>query len=181
MKVDKKQILQEVIQALMDNNNQVMVETVEGRPDREILGNWSSVIGDNSPSVPLPKELGASANRMHAKSIKIGHDITLKKINDDNFVVRTPNGEASFDGIKDEQFNLIWGAVLNKYENSENSNFMYPVRTYMKDDDLRHQAGGAIKPGDKVSKFEKAKERLRKLGIDPKHIEQYIANQHQNG
>lgn len=181
MKVDKKQILQEVIQALMDNNNQVMVETVEGRPDREILGNWSSVIGDNSPSIPLPKEIGASANVRHAKGIKIGNDITLQKINDDNYVVRTPNGEASFNGIRDEQFNLVWGAVLNKYENSENSDFMYPLRTYLQDDYLRQLAGGAIKPGDKVSKFEKAKQKLLAMDIDPKHIEQYIANQHQNG
>ena len=155
MKVDKKQILQEVIQALMDNNNQVMVETVAGTPDRERMGNWRN---DNRTSTPLPQEIGAEDNARHAKSIKIGKDITLKKIADDNYIIRTPKGEANFDFFKDEQFNLVWLAALKKYEHSERSDFMYPVRSYMKDDDLRHQAGGAIKPGDNVSKFEKAKE-----------------------
>lgn len=177
---DKNALLKEVLQALQNDNNTVMVETVDGRPNRQNIGTWSHVAGADNTSIPLPRDVGASGNRMHAHSIKIGPDIVLRKLDNSSYMVRTANGSGTFNVIEGQQVDLIWSAALKKYENGPDSDFMSSVRKYMHDAELRAIADGPRIPMDKISKFQRAQQQLQGLGVESEVFAQYVAQSKQN-
>ena len=180
MEPSKKQILKDVLTALMDNNNQVLVETVNAHPNRDIPGVWSAPMGADITETPLPKFCNELNNRLHAKTIKIGKDISMKFTVNGQYVIHTPTGQARFGAVeaKDARVDKIWGAALNKYENGADSDFMYPVKEYVVDTELRMIAKGPRIPAQKLSKFEQAKKQLEGMGISPDRLTQYYAQTH---
>ena len=180
MEPSKKQILKDVLTALMDNNNQVLVETVSAHPNRDIPGVWSEPMGADITETPLPKFGNELDNRLHAKTIKIGKDISMKFTVNGQYVIHTPTGQARFDAAEatEARVDKIWGAALNKYEHGADSDFMYPVKKYMVDAELLMIAKGPRIPAQKLSKFEQAKKQLEGLGISPDRLTQYYAQTH---
>ncbi len=175
----KKQALLEVIKALMNDNNRVYVETVDAQSDNG--QSWHSVAGDKRVFTPVAGADNKLGNRIHANSIKIGADVSIVR-QGPAVLVKTAQGEVKFDFMRDEQLDLVWGAALNKYEHGANSDFMYPVHTYMHDEDLRMAAKGERVLADKVSKYAKSMQKLQSLGINSDRVVQYMAEQTmQNG
>ena len=180
MEPSKKQILKDVLTALMDNNNQVLVETVSAHPNRDIPGVWSEPMGADITETPLPKFGNELDNRLHAKTIKIGKDISMKFTVNGQYVIHTPTGQARFNAAEatEARVDKIWGAALNKYEHGADSDFMYPVKKYMVDAELLMIAKGPKIPAQKLSKFEQAKKQLEGMGISPDRLTQYYAQTH---
>lgn len=176
----KKQILKDILTALMDNNNQVLVETVNAHPNRDIPGVWSAAVGADITETPLPRFGNGLNNRLHAKSVKIGKDISMKITVNGQCVIHTPTGQARFGAVEatDAGVDMIWGAALNKYELGAHTDFMYRVKRYMHDEELRQIAKGPIVPACETSKFEQAKKQLEGLGISPDRLAQYYAQTH---
>ena len=189
---DKYDILAEVVRALRDDTQEVVVETIGVK---QISPN--AFTRENTPQVPTRKEKyfigGASSNRMYAESAKIGKDISIKRVRRaptpvkgdkgeylaDNgwyYVVRTPKGEAQFDA-NDADFLTAWNIALQKYDGV----YSYGHHTFAnkKVDDV-YGGPGKVKSSDTRTNFEKASDQLKGLGVEPDILAQYIANKRQN-
>lgn len=173
MKHDKKQVLKEIITSLMDNNNQVLVETVNAHPNRNNPGVWRA--GKNVTETPLPRLGNELDNVLNAKSVKIGKDISIKYTDDGEYVVHAPSGQVRFGAVeaKEAGVDMIWSAALRKYREGAECDFMYPVKEYMRDDELRKMSHGPIIPATNISKFDRAKQQLEQLGVEPNNLMQY--------
>ena len=175
MKNNKKQVLKEIIAALMDNNNQVLVETVNAHPNRNIPGVWRVAVGEDVTETPLPRLGNELRNSLNAKSVKIGKDISIKFTVNGNYIIHAPSGQVRFGAVeaKEAGVDMIWGAALRKYREGAECDFMHGVKTYMRDDELRHMAHGPIIPETNLSKFARAKQQLEQMGIQPNNLMQY--------
>ena len=120
---DKYDILAEVALALRVKNRKVTIETLSAKDFGHVM------LVDNLPHIPTHRTNTtfngvATISRLWANSIKIGKDISIKRIRRrpsyieqngqryevDNgwyYVVRTPKGEAKFE-ITDNDFMSIW-------------------------------------------------------------------------
>lgn len=193
--VDKYDVLADVVRALRDDTQEVLVETIGAKKS----GNgWTVGLGkEGKPQIPTKKDRffvgGASGNRMFAESIKIGKDISIKRMHrapthiktDKNeydvdngwyYVVRTPKGEAQFES-NDDDFLLAWGIALSKYDGTYSygrHDFQNPM--------LRDIYGGPgkLKSDDKHAKYDRAIEQIKSLGVEPNMLAEYIANKKQN-
>ena len=175
MTMSKEDILLYVTNALRDNNNQVTIESV----DSKYNGNhsWSSTYGENKDYMPTPQRMNDKlGNRMHGKSFKVGKDISIKHTTKNTYVVRVPGGEANFN-LTDKNFKAVFGALKNKYELGDKIDYMERISEYAPSKDLKEAAKGKIIPKDNKSKYEKAKEQLESLGVEPKRLAEYIAMQ----
>ena len=161
-KLTKKEALMAIITALRDDNNEVLVETV----DSKFSGvSWRASVDKEESFIPAKHE--KYGNRLHAKSIKVGKDITINRDKDNRFLVRTEKGEVEFDYWKDNDLDIVLMAVLNKYENGLKGNFMQPVYE-AKDNDL--VANAKDERTSKVSKYENAIKQLEGMGIDSENM-----------
>lgn len=189
---DKYDVLADVVRALRDDTQEVMVETINARP----IG-YNSVVSEEKPQIPTKKDkflsAAASVNAMHAESIKIGKDISIKRIRreptivktDKNeysvdnglyYQVRTKDGEAQFDS-NDRDFLMAWGIALQKYDGT----YSYGRHPFQ-NKKVRDVYGGPgiLKSSDTRTNAEKAKDQLSGLGIDSNRLAQYIAQRKQN-
>lgn len=189
---DKYDVLADVVRALRDDTQEVLVETINAKP----IG-YHSVVIEDKPHIPTKKERffsgGASINRMYAESIKIGKDISIKRIRreptivktDKNeyavdngwyYQVRTKDGEAQFDS-NDSDFLMAWGIALQKYDGT----YSYGRHQFMNEKVRNVYMGpGKLKSHDTRTNAEKATDQLTGLGIEPNHLAQYIAQRKQN-
>ncbi len=177
---NKNDILREIITALMDENSSVLVETLDAKYQGR-----DTYTSANTPQMPAPhrdNEFSISGNAIHAQSLKIGKDISVKRQNDGagfKYIVRTPDGEMQFDE-NDRDFMAIWGGALSKYDKTHGDATLNHIKgnlsERLQDDGLRNFAKNAsISPADKRSKYEKARAQLLSMGIEPNVLAKYIS------
>lgn len=189
-KLDAYDILADAMLALRDANNKVMVETLSAKN----IGfrTWAIDGKDNSSYIPArhyPGMEAISGNRRHAKSIKIGKDVSIKRIarprtrvktgkqeydvdNGAYFLVRTPKGEAKID-VRDPDMETVWNYALSLYDNPETFNYMAFANMFRNDKVYKAYAGPQVSKSKK-SKYEKAIEQLGALGVKPDRLMAYI-------
>lgn len=172
MVLNKEDVLMDIITALRDDNNQVLVETVDAKSNDGM--SWSSY-DEKETYIPAPNYNGKFGNRLHAKSIKIGKEITIRKNDNGGYFVRTPKGEVTFDYRKDSGFDSVLSAALNKYELGPKSDYFYPVEKYMK---KKFSDNAKDVKTEKASKFQNAVKQLEDLGVEPNRLKSYIKEKH---
>ncbi len=176
---NKNDILREIIVALMDENSSVLVETLDTKDNGT---HYTSASTPQMPARHTDNKFNISGNAIHAQSLKIGKDISVKKQNDGSgfkYVVRTPNGEMQFDET-DRDFMAIWGGALSKYDKTHGDATLEFIKgnlsERLQDEGLRNfTKNTSIKPADKRNKYEKAKETLRSMGIKAKSLANYMS------
>lgn len=190
-KKDKYDLLVSVIDAIYDENQDILVETTTLDAKRASKGAWF-ITDKKNPQIPTKR--GAlktgmwSQNHEHAESIKIGK-ISMRRIplapvptkdgkymldGGYKYIVRTPQGEATF-YPSDDDFLHVWSSALRKYDfevvngkkgrYSDMSRLMHNLYTCVKNPKLKAAAGKGITKKDAKSKFDKAKENLESLGV----------------
>lgn len=176
-KMDKYDLLASVIDAIYDENKKVLVETTTLDANRAKRYAWN-ITDRSNPQIPTYQ--GAyksgvfSKNHEHAESIKIGN-ISMRRLSAGNswkYIVRTPDGEAEF-SQNDDDFLLVWSGALAKYDMRESdtsamSRIMDVLYKRLKNEKLKDAAGKGIVRDNKKTKFEKAKEQLKALGVKAK-------------
>ena len=188
-KQDKYDLLASVIDALYDENKKVLVETTTLDANSAQRYAWN-ITDRSNPQIPTYQgsyKSGAfSKNHEHAESIKIGN-ISMRRIplkptptkdgkyevdNGWKYIVRTPDGEAEF-SQNDDDFLLVWSGALSKYDKRESdtsamSRIMDVLYKRLKNEKLKDAAGKGVVRDNKKTKFEKAKEQLKALGVKAK-------------
>ena len=177
VKKDKYDLLVSVIEALGDDNQKAEIETTNLDADKAKKYAWN-IVENNNPQIPTKQgsyKTGiASKNREHAQSIKIGK-FSMRRMPDGKYILRTPEGDAEF-SQNDKDFVSVWSSVLSKadinYDPVRNAHeydgkitdVLWGLEKQLKDVNLKK----AIKRKfiDKKSKFDKAKENLKSLGIE---------------
>lgn len=179
---DKKAILLRLIDALKDDNNQVIVETVDGIPT--VLGNnnvnWHYDAGQRNEANPLSGRVvdAKQKNANHAKTIKIGKDITLERLDGANRFAVKINGERVEFGAQDksdssydiEDVRGIWSAATGKYEGIDD--YFYRVRNYAPSKELRDALLVKNIEKSKADKYRQSAEKLKAMGVKPTRVEQ---------
>ena len=171
--IDKRSALMEIVMALRDNNNKVLVENVDAQSSDGL--NWVSEVGKDEVFIPAPNYNGKYGNRVHAKSVKIGKNILITRDEKGGYLVKTQKGDVRFDNYKDSDFRYVLSATLNKYELGENSDYMYPVVTYM-DKEFKEIATKPVT--SKKSKYQEAAKQLAELGVEPNRLKKYVKEKH---
>lgn len=165
--IDKNDILADVVAALRDENQTVLVETLAAK--KVGLNAWA--FDDAQPQMPQPQRHEKkprdfiSDNHKYASSIKVGKDILMRRIPGTlSYTVRTPRGEAKFDSSSYDFMN-IWGYALQVYDGRGAQGYAGFVRGF-KNEKLASIAAAPMIEKDKRSKFDVAKENLAKMGIE---------------
>ena len=188
--LDQYDILAEAMLALRDENQSVKVSTLGSKS----IGFRTWLAGTNDEEY-IPTQFDKFGNRWHAKSIKIGKDITIKRIarprvrvkTDKHeydvdmgsyYVVRTPNGEAKLPST-DEDMQAVWGYALSVYY----GNLRYGAFDGLFRNKKVYKAyAGPMVQKSKKTKYEQAIEQLEALRVEPKKLMAYIAKREkQNG
>ncbi len=187
---DKYDILAEVALALRVENQKVEIETLDAKDA------GYGMVDDNLPQIPTRRTKNtfngfASLSRIHAKSIKIGKDISIKRIHrkptivktdkqeyelDNGFyyVVRTPKGEAKFISA-DDDFLAVWSYALAMHDKTDNyRTFMAFVKNLRNEKVQKAAWGPMIKQEPDADKYKDAIKKLKSMGIEPKKLAQYI-------
>ena len=189
---DKYDLLASVIDAIYDENQEVKVETTTLDANEAKRHSWHITDKDN-PQIPTRQgsyKIGAfSKNHERAESIKIGK-ISMRRIplaptptkdgkylieNGWKYIVRTPEGEAEF-SQNDDDFIWVWSVALSKYDfdvvNGKKGRpgdmyrkVMSPLYDHVKNPKLKEAAGKGVTKYDAKTKFEKAKENMKALGV----------------
>lgn len=186
---DKYDILAEVALALRVENQKVVIETL----DSEDTGNGFASYGDNSSYIST-KRARTTMNgvvtlaRLHAKSIKIGKDISIKRIHRkpsiiktakqeyevDNgwyYVIRTPKGEAKFDRA-DSDFMAVWNYALSMHDGTDD--YMRFAKNLRNEKVKAAAWGPMIRKTANADKYTEAIAKLKMMGIEPKKLAKYI-------
>lgn len=166
--IDKKAILLQVIEALKEDNNEVIVETVDGNE-----------IPTNERKDYDAKEKNASK----ARTIKVGKDITIERVYGvSKFAVKINGERVEFaaDDKMDDSYDIedvrgIWSAARNKYID-EKGDYFYRLRNHAGTKELKDAVMEEKQSGNKKDKYEKAIENLKKLGISPDRLQEFLAN-----
>ena len=186
---DKYDILAEVALALRVENQKVVIETL----DAEDIGNGFAYYSDNSSYISTKRARTTmngvvSLARLHAKSIKIGKDISIKRIHRkpsiiktakqeyevDNgwyYVVRTPNGEAKFDRA-DSDFMAVWNYALSMHDGTDD--YMRFAKNLRNEKVKAAAWGPMIRKTANADKYTEAIAKLKMMGIEPKKLAKYI-------
>ena len=181
-KIDDLQILADILSAMF-SGDKVVVETT----GIKFLGFYKRF--EKDPQILTPegaKRRGKekSENVLAAKSIKVGHDITIKR-NSKNFIIRTASGELLLPNKPNSDICHIWDALGAIYDNGTKE-IMYiagSLARQLPTKELRDMAknvamhGMILKP--KKDRYKAAIEQLRELGVAPKRLMAY-ANSKQN-
>ncbi|MBQ2017629.1 MAG: hypothetical protein II208_03855 [Alphaproteobacteria bacterium] len=177
-KQDKYDILADAMRALRDENKNVVIETLEAKN----IGYNSWVFDGDKPFIPVkPGQVSDSkfANVHYAKSLKIGPDVSIKRVhrvptrvksgareydvsNGFYYVVRTPLGEAKFDNT-DYDFMQVWGFALAKYLNPKK--YRYTGYAFKNKQVHKAYAAPRVDKNENKSKFDLAMENLKNLGV----------------
>ncbi len=185
-------IIDDILNVFADEGQKIAVETL----NVDLRGNIGKI-----PQLPRKQWQTSSGpnneNWTNADSVKIGKDISIKRIyaegpivkdasgnqfdtgNGFYYVVRTKNGEMKF-GSSDAVMIELWSEALllanvdnKKTSRDENlQNFYTSTRNKVLKDKLNTLM---VKP-DKASKYEKAAAQLKGLGVEPNLLAKYIAD-----
>lgn len=186
--LDPYDVLAEAMLALRDHNNEVLVQTLDAKK----IGHRSWLYLDGKPGIPTYRTKGVSfsENAMHATSLKIGKNITIKRINRPStrvktqkheydvlngsyYLIRTPQGEAMFD-VNEPDMQAVWGYALARYDRPDSFNYM-AFATRFKNKKVHKAYAGPAVLENKKSKYDKAIEQLEALGVKPDRLMAYIA------
>ncbi len=189
VKKDKYDILADVVTALRDFNTKVQIETLDSK-DMGWYMTWNGNDKSYIPTRRTREEFNgvASLARLHAKSIKIGDSISIKRIHrkptrvktekheydvDNGFyyVVRTPNGEAKFSRA-DNDFLTVWNYALEIHDGKGSYGRFY---ANLQNEKLRKIAGGpAVLKDETANKYTDAIKKLESMGIRPTKTMDFI-------
>ncbi|MBO5946873.1 MAG: hypothetical protein J6Q44_01885 [Alphaproteobacteria bacterium] len=184
---DKYDILAEVALALRVQNQKVNIETLDAKDA------GYGMVYDNLPHIPTSRTKNAfngiaSLSRLHAKSIKIGEDISIKRIHRkptivktekqeyevDNgwyYLVRTPQGEAKF-ASNDWDFLMVWNYALAMHDGTDR--YMSFVKN-LRNEKVEKAAGQPmIMQEPDANKYKDAIKKLKTMGIEPKKLMHYL-------
>ncbi len=161
---ENKDILNEVVNALLDENTPVLVETTYHKS----IGGMTTVIP--SPQIPtkygkVQRVGGLSLNAYYARSVKIGKFSITKNRYGTGFLIRTPdNKESKY--ISTDQYNIdayaIWAAALSKYDkNIKNMLFFLEKAGYK---------NLATHKTPKASMYDQAINQLKSLGLSEQNM-----------
>ncbi|MDO4423302.1 MAG: hypothetical protein Q4C08_00705 [Pseudomonadota bacterium] len=125
---EDKNILDEVVNALLDENTPVLIETTYSETDKN-----GSVTLTSTPKIPTTygnlKRVGLfSPNAHYAHSVKIGKFSIKKYPNGAGFWIRTPDDkESSYQSTVDynKRAYCVWLAALSKYDNNTKEMLYY--------------------------------------------------------
>ena len=179
MKRDKYDILADAMRALRDDNHGVLIETLEAK--NVSYNSW--VFDGDKPFIPVKPGQAFDhkfSNAHYAKSLKIGPDVSIKRVHrapthvktDKNeydvdngfyYVVRTPLGEAKFDR-NDHDFMQVWGFALAKYMNPKK--YRYTGYAFEHKQVYDAYAAPLVQKEDVKSKYDGAIAKLKKLGVE---------------
>lgn len=166
--------LKEVLGALADSNNTIYAETVSARTEDGV--NWSWDLNGEEGKYILPaKHKRAYKNSVaaHVNSFKIGKDITVRTVRG-KWVVRTPKWEVRYD-MPTEELQGVLSAVRRRSEGESLKDSLYRIRTYCQDAELREFANGLKEANvSRKSKYEKAIESLKNLGVEPNRLMEWM-------
>ena len=190
---DKYDILAEVALALRVQNQKIIIETLDAKD----IG--FAMVYDNIPQIPTRRTKNefngiASLSRIHAKSIKIGNNISIKRIHRkpsiiktkiqeyevDNgwyYLVRTPNGEAQFDRT-DEDFLNVWNYALAMHDNTDD--YTKFAKSLQNKKVKKAAWGPMIMQDTNTNKYKDSIKKLKSLGIEPKMLLQYLKTTEKN-
>ena len=179
-KIDDLQILADILSAMF-SGDKVVVETT----GIKFLGFYKRF--EKDPQILTPegaKRCGKekSENVLAAKSIKVGHDITIKR-NSKNFIVRTMDGELILPNNTNSDINYIWTALGTIYDNGQKDIMRVAgnLARQLPTKELRAMAknvaqyGMVLKPKKDI--YRAAIDNLQEMGIKPKRIMEYIKKQ----
>ena len=157
---NEKLVLMDVVRSLIDENQSAIVETLGVRVDGNV-----AYVGDG-PHLPahgieFGKNNSKSMNTQHARSVKLGDNITITFENG-KYQAHTPNGTAV---IPDNNYDMqtAWRLALRKYEKGVKS--LHSAAYYFRDSELQAVYMEDGPKQDSVSKFEKATKKLKNMGI----------------
>lgn len=160
LKSKEKMVLMEVVRSLIDKNQSAVVETLHDRVDGNV-----AYVGDG-PHLPahgmdFGKNNSKHMNAGHARSVKLGDDITITFENG-KYQVHTPNGTAV---VPDNNYDMqtAWRLALRKYEKGVKS--LHSTAYYFRDAELQDTYMNDGPELEKNSKFEKATNKLKNMGI----------------
>lgn len=173
--MDKKAILLQVVEALKDSNNKVIVETVDGN------------------NIPTNERLDYDAkekNANKARTIKVGENITLERIEGvSRFAVKV-NGERVEFGAVDktddsydvEDVRAIWSAARNKYIDEKGDHFYY-LRNHAKTKELKDAIKNLKESEEKsdIDKYKQAIEKIKTMGVKPAKLEELLVAKQAEG
>ncbi len=166
--------LKEVLTALADSNNTIYAETVEAKSDDG--RNWQYDLNGKEGKYILPSKNARDVSNsiaMHVNSFKIGKDISVRTVRG-KWVVRTPKWEVRYD-MQTEELNGLLSALRKRYEGQSLTDSLYRLRTYCQDEELREFAKNLKEAKvSKKSKYEKAIESLKSLGVEPNRLMAYL-------
>lgn len=159
----EKQILSDVVSALIDPNKPAIVETV----DATVKGNTIIWNTDNE-NPKSPDKVGTRRddrfqNAVAARSIKIGSDVTIT-YEKSKFKIHTQNGNLT---VSDGNWDAVtaWRLALMKYRENNNIKRLKDTRYEFKDTDLQGIYESTSPQLDKSSMFTKAANKLKSFGI----------------
>ncbi len=166
--------LKEVLTALADNNNTIYAETVDAQSDDG--RNWRYRVNGKEGKYILPSKNARDVSNsiaMHVNSFKIGKDISVRTVRG-KWVIRTPKWEVRYD-TQTEELDGLLSALRKRYEGQSLTDSLYRLRTYCQNDELREFAKNLKEvKTTKKSKYEKAIENLKSLGVEPNKLMEYI-------
>lgn len=163
-KIDKYDILADVVDALRDENQDILVETLGDR--RTGTGVWVMEDGPQIPLRSIDRKWAKENNIEHVRSVKIGKDISMRETGNLSYIVRTPRGEAKFSLRDDHDFTNIWRFVRRAYRDSDRAGDYKIYKKGFVNPKLASIAAAPMAEKDKKSKFNAAKEQLAKMGIE---------------
>ena len=192
-KLDKYDLLVDVIEAIYNDNEDAKIETTNLNANAAGRGSW---LIEDTPQIPTKRggiKTGTfSQNRLNAESVYIGETL-IRRVHLEpvplkgkfsefaldtghKYVLRSPKGEAEFTQ-NDEDFILVWGAILSKADihskpgsseyNRKILSIMHLLYNHIKNEKLKKAAGqGCTQLDTKTTKFDKAVAKLKKLGVE---------------
>ena len=176
-KVNTTEILADILNAMF-SGEKIIVETTGVR-----FFKFYKVF-EKEPQI-LAKEgsghsgLERSENVGAAKSIKVGHDIVIKR-KGKNFIVRALRGEVLLPNSLNTDMGYIWVALGSVYQNGEKDMMRVAgnLTRQLRETDLRAICHNVALHGadmkEKPNKYEQAIEQLKEMGIQPKRLMAYI-------
>ncbi len=130
---EDKNILDEVVNALLDENTPVLIETTYRTDMKDAYGVPYATELTTTPQIPTEygkRDMGNvfSSNAYRARSIKIGKISIRKYPNGNGFWIRTPDGKES-EYLSRIDYNskayCVWVAALSKYDKNKEKMFFF--------------------------------------------------------
>ena len=183
-KVNETEILADIVRALRDKNTTVQVQTVNAQDYDD------TIFIDGADHIPMRdgkiRRGLMSDNRAQATGIKINDNIQIQK-KQGSFIIHTPHGEMNVPVSYQDDMFALWTAALGVYDSQNNgdqdtfSRAQRTMKNNLKNPELREIADSPVKQLDTRSKYEKAMEKMKALGVTKtKNMDAFIMQKMQH-